>query len=65
MYCDEKNWKIVEARKWFEIFLILKYFFRAMALWPGGEQRQSLSSLYEKIYKDDESENLWASLLKG
>ena len=36
-----------------------------MALWPGGEQRQSLSSLYEKIYKDDESENLDDSIVAG
>ena len=35
-----------------------------MAFWPSSDRRQSLSSLYEKIYKDEESENLWASLLK-
>lgn len=35
-----------------------------MAFWPT-DRRQSLSSLYEKIYKEDESDNLWASLLKG
>ena len=35
-----------------------------MAFWPT-DRRQSLSSFYEKIYKEDESDNLWASLLKG
>ena len=35
-----------------------------MAFWPT-DRRQSLSSLYEKIYREDESDNLWASLLKG
>ena len=28
------------------------------------DRRPSLTSLYEQIYKEDESENLWASLLK-
>ena len=37
---------------------------RVMAFWPT-DRRQSLSSLYEKIHKEDESDNLWASLLKG
>ena len=30
----------------------------------AGDRRPSLSSLYEKIYREDESDNLWASLLK-
>ena len=30
----------------------------------ADDRRHSLTSLYEKIYKEDESENLWASLLK-
>ena len=30
----------------------------------ADDRRHSLTSLYEKIYKEDESDNLWASLLK-
>ena len=43
---------------------IVSFSSRVMAFWPT-DRRQSLSSLYEKIYKEDDSENLWASLLKG
>jgi len=28
------------------------------------DRRSSLSSLYQQIYKEDDSDNLWASLLK-
>ena len=28
------------------------------------DRRPSLTSLYDQIYKEDESDNLWASLLK-
>ena len=65
LWSDSLWWSSVESCRGFSQRLRLFLLFsRVMAFWPT-DRRQSLSSLYEKIYKEDDSENLWASLLKG